>query len=72
MKLKERFDEVFVVEPNDLGIPILTHWYRVINRYFKKAPFIIVIPASFIMVLLLYGIFGYLIIRLATVLQYGF
>lgn len=65
-------EEVYMVEPNDLGYPLLTRLYRRINRYFKRAPFIIVIPASLAFALTLYFLFGYLVVRLASILQYGF
>lgn len=71
-QLKTRLNEVYMVEPNDLGIPLLTRWYRRINKYLKRTPFIVVVPVSVVLVLLLYTLFGYLVVRLASMLQYGF
>ncbi|MFA5135802.1 MAG: hypothetical protein WC489_00230 [Patescibacteria group bacterium] len=71
-RLKHRLNEVYNVEPNDLGLPFLTLWYRRVNKYFKRMPFRIVVPASLLGALLLYLIFGYMVVRLASILQYGF
>jgi len=71
-RLKRKLNEVFVVEPNDLGIVFLTNWYKRITAYFKTAPFLIVIPLSFLVAIFLYLIFGYLVVRLVSLLQYGF
>jgi len=70
--LRNKIREVYLVEPNDLGIPLLTSLYRKVNRYFKKMPFVIVIPLAFILAITLYILFGYLVVRLASMLQYGF
>jgi len=72
IQLRRKLNEVYMVEPNDLGLPYLTSFYRRINIFFKRMPFIIVIPASLLGALLLYVIFGYLVVRLASMLQYGF
>lgn len=71
-RLKDRLNEAYLVEPNDLGMPLLNHWYRRINRYFKRAPFIVVVPATLLSAVLLYLLFGYVIVRLTSLLQYGF
>ncbi len=71
-ELKSRLDEVYAVQPNDLGIPFLTRWYRRVNRYFKSMPFVVVVPASLLFATVLYLAFGYLVVRLASILQYGF
>lgn len=72
LNLKNKLHEVSLVEPNDLGFPLLTSFYRRINVYFKKMPFIFVIPASLAVAYLFYATFGYLAVRLASILQYGF
>jgi len=70
--LKKHLREVNVVEPNDLGAPLLTYIYRRINIFFKTAPFIFVVPIALLGAAGLVYIFGILIIRLVSLLQYGF
>jgi len=70
--LKKKMKEVFIVEPNDLNIDFLTNFYKKATSYLKTTPFIIIIPFSFLAGLFIYLIFGYLIVRLTTLLQYGF
>jgi hypothetical protein len=65
-------DEVFIVEPNNLGNPFMTKIYRRYNVYFKQMPFLIVVPLSFIAALLLYFLFGYVTVTIVNILQYGF
>jgi len=71
-RLKDKMDEVYLVEPNDLGFTRGTLLYRRVNRYFKEMPFIFIIPLSFAASTLLYLFFGPFIVRLTTLLQYGF
>lgn len=70
--LKKRLKEVNVVEPNDLGIPLLTDIYRKINVFFKTAPFIFIVPLAILGATGLVYLFGILAIRLVSLLQYGF
>jgi hypothetical protein len=70
--LKKNLKDVTVVEPNDLGIPLLTHIYRKINIFFKTAPFIFIIPLSILGAIGVVYLFGLLAIRLVSLLQYGF
>ena len=70
--LKNHLKEVSIVEPNDLGIPLLTFAYRKINVFFKTAPFLFVIPISIISAIILVYLFGLLAVHLVTLLQYGF
>lgn len=71
-RLKKKLDEVFSVEPNDLGINYLTSHFKKITAYFKVIPFVYIIPFTFLISILLYFLLGKLLIRLATILQYGF
>jgi len=70
--LKKHLRQVSIVEPNDLGMPILTAPYRKINIFFKTAPFIFVVPLSILGAAGLVYVFGLLAVRLASLLQYGF
>lgn len=70
--LKKHLKEITVVEPNDLGIPLLTTVYRKINVFFKTAPFVFVVPISILGAAGLVYLFGILAVRLVSLLQYGF
>ena len=71
-QLKTRLRDSRVVEPNEFGIPFLTFAYRRVNRFFKTAPFIFVVPLSIIGAICLVYLFGLLAVRLVSLLQYGF
>jgi len=71
-RLKTRLKDSTIVEPNEFSVPFFTHSYRKINRFFKTAPFIIVIPASILASTLLVYLFGLLAVNLVSLLQYGF
>ena len=70
--LKKKLKEIYLVSPNDLGHPLLTKIYKKITGYFKIMPFIVVIPLSFLTAFLMYLVFGPLLVKLASLLQYGF
>ncbi|OGK24477.1 hypothetical protein A2954_07590 [Candidatus Roizmanbacteria bacterium RIFCSPLOWO2_01_FULL_37_12] len=71
-RLRQKLDEVYSVQPNDLGIPVLTNMYHFVTKFFKTMPFILIIPSSFVGALILYLLFGTLTIKLVSILQYGF
>jgi hypothetical protein len=71
-QLQQYLDELRMVEPNDLGIPALTDIYRSVNAFFKTAPFLFIVPISLLGAGFLVYLFGFLAIRLASLLQYGF
>ncbi|MFZ2026158.1 MAG: hypothetical protein WAV30_02650 [Microgenomates group bacterium] len=71
-QLVRRMNELRIVEPNDLGIPLLTHIYRKLNGFFKTAPFLFIVPLSLFGALALVLVFGYVAVKLASLLQYGF
>lgn len=71
-QLQNHLKEIYVVEPNDLGFPPLTFLYRKINIFFKTAPFIFLVPLSFVGATVVVYVFGLLAVRLVSLLQYGF
>ena len=71
-RLQQKLEEVFILKPNDLGFPALTKIYHKVTKFFKTTPFILIIPSSFIVALVLYLLLGALIIKLVSLLQYGF
>ena len=61
-----------MVEPNNLGATFATSLYHRLTGFLKTMPFIFVIPISFITAIILYIIFGSLLVKLVSLLQYGF
>lgn len=72
VRMKQKLNEVFFVEPNDLGAGFLTNSFRKITAYLKVVPFIFIIPISLFVSFFLYFVLGRFLIKLVTVLQYGF
>lgn len=71
-RLKRKLNEVFYVEPNDLGISFLTSLYKRLTAFLKTMPFIFIVPLSLIAGIIFYLILNRLLVRLVTLLQYGF
>lgn len=71
-RLKHKLDEVFVVEPNELGNGTLNYWFKKTTSYLKVMPFLYILPLSMAASLVLYVLFGALTVKLVTILQYGF
>lgn len=71
-RLKHKLNEVFILEPNDLHINLLTNWYKKITAHLKTMPFIVIIPCSIIIGIVLYLVLGRFLVKLVTLLQYGF
>ena len=72
LRLKRKMNEVFSIEPNDLGVNFLTNYFRKIAARLKIMPFIYVIPVTLLTSIFLYFVLGRFLIKLVTVLQYGF
>lgn len=71
-ELKSKLDEVFSVESNNLGYYPLNVFYKNTTYYLKTMPFLYLIPASILIAVCLYIISGFFVVRLASLLQYGF
>lgn len=70
--LKKRLDEVYGLAPNDLHHPVLTKSYKMLTGKLKTFPFKIILPLSFFATVAAYVVLGFLLIRLVSVLQFGF
>lgn len=70
--VKQKLDEVFIVEPNNLGLVTLTNIYKKLTKSLKIVPFVYLIPLSLLIVLLVYYLLGIYLVRLVSLLQYGF
>lgn len=71
-RLKHKLQEVYFIEPNNLGNQHLTSLYKISASFLKQMPFIFVIPLSVIFSVMLYVLLGGLVVKLTTLLQYGF
>lgn len=71
-KFKQKLNEVFIIEPNDLGFSFLNYWYKKLTAPLKIAPFIFLVPLSLIAATLLYFLLRHFLVGLVTLLQYGF
>ena len=71
-RLKHKLQEVYVLKPNDLGNYRLTALYKTMTSFLKSMPFIYIIPLSTLFSVMLYLAIGTLIVKLTTLLQYGF
>jgi len=71
-RMRQKMNEVFSIEPNDLGTSYLTTFFKKITSYLKTMPFIYVVPVTFLISIFMYFVFGRFLIKLVTVLQYGF
>ncbi len=71
-QIKNKFQEVYMVQPNDLGIAGLTYLYKSLTKFLKTAPFMFLIPLALFFVLVVYFVFGIYLVRLVNLLQHGF
>lgn len=72
LRLKRKLNEVFSIEPNDLGVGWLTASYKKATTFLKTMPFIVIVPFSIMVGIVLYLLLGRFLVRLASILQYGF
>lgn len=70
--LKNKYHEAFIVDPSDLGNPVLTKIYKRISGNLKIMPFIYLVPLSIAIIFAVSLVFRFSIVRIATVLQNGF
>jgi hypothetical protein len=71
-RLREKLREVYSVEPTDLRFGPLNTLYKRATRRLKTMPFVAIVPLAFVLAALMYILFGHLIVKLASLLQYGF
>lgn len=71
-RLQQKLEETFSIEPNDLSSNLLTLAYSKATSFLKNLPFVVIIPLSLIVAVLVYLLIGRLVVNLATLLQYGF
>ncbi len=71
-ELLRQFNRIYTIPPNDLHVSFLTGWYKRLTSPLKGIPLIYIIPLSLFMVGALYWVLRGGVIRLTTLLQYGF
>ncbi len=71
-KLKRKLHEVYFIEPNNLGLNALTKIYKTLTAPLKTIPLIFIVPLSIMTGIILYLLLNQLIVKLVTLLQYGF
>lgn len=71
-RLEKKFNEIFLVEPNNLGNQWLNNLYKEIVSYLKTLPLLIIFPICFLIALSLFLVFKKLIVDLVSLLQNGF
>ncbi len=71
-RINKKYQEIFALKPNSLGHPLFDNLYKAMTHFFKTAPFIIIVPAVMMAVVLIYFIIGPVLVKLASMLQYGF
>lgn len=65
----KKLKEIYYPPPNDLGWSVLNKIYKKIVFRLKFVPFLYIVPLTFLLVFLLYFIFGYLIVKVVSILQ---
>ena len=70
--IQEELQRILSVPPNDLGDKHLTMVYKFFTRPLKKMPFFYIIPLSLMGAVLMYLLLGPFVIKLVSILQYGF
>jgi hypothetical protein len=71
-RVKDRFQEIFSLPPNDLGDRRITFLYKTFTGPLKSMTFFYILPLSFVIAIVLYVLLGQLVVKLVSLLQYGF
>jgi len=69
-ELVKKMTEIAIVTPQSVGP--FTPLYKRVTPYFKEKPWKVLAFSSFITSTILYLLFGSLLVRLASILQFGF
>lgn len=70
--IDKNMQSIFAIAPNDLHQKSLTNLYKIATQPLKRMPFVFIIPLSLGASLAVYMLFGQLVIKLVSLLQYGF
>lgn len=72
VRIEKQLGSIYTIKPNNLLIPLLTSVYKLATEPLKSFPFKIFVPLSLLAFIIFFVIFGFLITRLVSLLQYGF
>jgi len=72
LRLRKQIREVFIIKPNDLGNKFLNFLFKKLTSYLKQFPFLLILPATFIITFFIYLILGNRIVAVTTLFQNGF
>ena len=70
--IKSRINNTYTLMPNDLYWTKITYLYKLFTQPLKSFPFKIYLPISIIIGIFSFFIFRFLIIRLVSLIQFGF
>lgn len=70
--LKNKLDEIYMVNPNSFQYGWLTFLYKRTTSPLKYMPLLYIIPFSSVCAVCAYKIMGSLFIHMVTILQHGF
>ncbi|MBP9691393.1 hypothetical protein KBD81_04915 [Candidatus Woesebacteria bacterium] len=71
-RILKHFEDIYSLPPNDLHNSVLTRLYKMGTAPLKSVPFLYIIPLSVLVAAALYLLTGQLVIKLVSLLQYGF
>lgn len=72
LNFQHKLDEVFWLEPTNLGFSFLTNIYKLLTGQLKTKPLLIIIPVSLIGAIIAYIVLGLSVVKVVTLLQNGF
>ena len=72
LNFQNKLEEVFLVEPTNLGSSFLTNIYKLLTRNLKTKPLLIIIPVSFLVSIAIYIALGLSVVKVVSLLQNGF
>jgi len=70
--IDKNMESIFAIPPNDLHQRWLTTIYKIVTQPLKRMPFLFIIPLSLGISLAVYVLFGQLVVKFVSLLQYGF
>ena len=72
LRISKQYREIYTLQPNQLGNDRINTFYKRTTHFLKKSPFIVIVPLVVLTVILIYVLIGPYLVKLASLLQYGF
>ncbi len=70
--LRTKLNQTYELTPNHFGISVVDRLFSLVTQPLKTFPFKFYVPMAIIAAGIMYLFVGFLVVRLATILQYGF